>query len=244
MSHSTQPTYSVVVPFYNEEGAAGPLLAEVKTVMEKIGAPYEVLAIDDGSLDRTVEQLSLAARNWPACRVISMERNQGQAAALLRGFAESRGAWIITMDGDGQNAPGDIPSLIAVSGHFDMVVGIRATRRDTWLRRAMSRVANTVRGSMLGDYLKDSGCALKIFRREVAASFWPIRSLYSFMPAFAVAGGFCITEIAVEHRERRTGISKYGFGTFAWRPLLDMLSLWWLLRKRPAIKPAGQARMG
>lgn len=233
---ATHPTYSVVIPFYNEEGAVPHLLSELRSVMDGLGAPYEAVLIDDGSTDGTANALADATRAWPAAQVFAEGVNQGQGAALLRGFRAARGTWIITLDGDGQNDPADIPALLATAQDCDMVIGIRAARRDSWLRRLMSRIANEVRGRMLGDNLQDCGCALKVFRAEVVGSFFPIRSLYSFMPAMAVAAGYRLAEQPVNHRERRTGMSKYGFGTFAWRPLVDMLALWWLLRCRPAIR--------
>jgi len=233
---ATVPTYSVVIPFYNEEGAVPGLLAEVRDTMNRLGGAYEVILLDDGSQDETAARLTSATADWPAARVLALGQNQGQAAALLRGFREARGAWIITLDGDGQNAPEDIPALLVAAQDCDMVVGIRASRRDSWLRRMMSRVANEVRGRMLGDHLQDSGCALKVFRAGVVGSFFPIRSLYSFMPAMALAAGHRVRELPVSHRERRSGVSKYGFGTFAWRPLVDTLALWWLLRCRPAFR--------
>jgi dolichol-phosphate mannosyltransferase len=234
--NAAPPLHSVVIPFYNEAGAIPALLAEVRATMDALGAPWEAVLIDDGSSDGTAAALTAATQGWPAARVIADGENQGQAAALLRGFRAARGPWIITLDGDGQNDPADIPALLAAAQQCDMVVGIRATRRDNWLRRAMSRIANEVRGRMLGDNLRDSGCALKVFRSEVTAAFFPIRSLYSFMPAMAGAAGWRIREQPVNHRERRSGVSKYGFGTFAWRPLVDTVALWWLLRCRPAFR--------
>lgn len=232
-STDSMPTYSVVIPFFNEENAIAELVRELRETMEGNHLSCEVILVDDGSADGTLAQLNAAANAWPACRCIALARNQGQAAALLRGFSEARGAWIITLDGDGQNLPADIPLLISAAAQgYDMIVGIRRDRADSWLRRSMSRLANSVRGKLLHDHLQDSGCALKVFRREIVASFWPIRSLYSFMPAFAVAAGFQVGEIAVRHRERKTGVSKYGFGTFAWRPLCDLLALRWLLYHR------------
>ncbi|MBI5380408.1 MAG: glycosyltransferase family 2 protein [Opitutae bacterium] len=226
------PRYSVVIPFYNESAVARAFVEEVCAAMAGLEEPFEVLAVDDGSTDTTATELARAAAQWPQCRVVRQTPNAGQAAALLRGFAEARAPIIVTLDGDGQNVPADIPRLLPLLDQADMVVGVRAARHDSWLRRKMSRVANRVRARVLGDGLSDSGCALKVFRREVAAAFWPIRSLYSFMPAFAVAAGFRVTEIVVQHRERRGGVSNYGLRVMLWRPLADMLALWWLLRRR------------
>lgn len=243
MSSSPAPAYSVVIPFYNEEGAIPALLAELRATMDALGVGYEAILLDDGSRDGTLKCLQAAAANWPACRWVALTPNGGQAAALIRGFAEARGAWIITLDGDGQNCPADIPALIATAAQgYDMVAGVRQNRRDSWLRLAMSRIANRVRSKILRDNLRDSGCALKVFRREITAHFWPIKSLYSFMPAFAVAAGYRLTEIPVRHRERTTGVSKYGFVTFAWRPLVDMLALHWLLWHRAVAKAGKPSR--
>jgi dolichol-phosphate mannosyltransferase len=224
--------YSVVIPFFNEAAVARAVVEEVCAALATLDEQFEVVAVDDGSRDATVAELERAAAQWPQCRIVRQSPNAGQAAALLRGFAEARAPIIITLDGDGQNVPADIPRLLPLLAQADMVVGVRTTRRDSWLRRRMSRLANRVRARVLGDGLSDSGCALKVFRREVAGAFWPIRSLYSFMPAFAVAAGFRVTEIRVQHRERRGGESKYGLWVMLWRPLADMLALWWLLRRR------------
>jgi hypothetical protein len=139
---------------------------------------------------------------------------------------------IATLDGDGQNVPADLPDLRAQLENCDLVVGWRAQRNDTALRRAMSRVANAVRGRFLGDRLHDSGCALKVMRREVVGSLLPIKSLYSFIPAMAVAAGFRVRELPVRHRERRHGRSSYGLGVMWWRPCMDMLALKWVLTRR------------
>jgi dolichol-phosphate mannosyltransferase len=239
------PEYSVVVPFYNEEGSLEALLAEIRTVMDALGRSYEVVAVNDGSRDATSQKLQATAAGWPACRVLDFSVNRGQAAALWAGFKAARGSWIVTLDGDGQNVPADIPALIALTREADMAVGIRARRKDSAGRRAMSRIANCVRRRVLGDGLSDSGCALKVFRREVLDSFLPIRSLYSFIPAFAHSAGFKLAEAPVQHRERQSGRSNYGFGTFAWKPLMDMVTLWWFFHRRiPGVAdhPARPAR--
>jgi hypothetical protein len=135
------------------------------------------------------------------------------------------------LDGDGQNPPAELARLWSLRGTADMIAGARMGRQDSTLRRTMSRVANAVRRALLRDGVSDTGCSLKIFRREVAASFIPIRTMYSFLPAFAVAAGWSVREVPVTHRARRAGVSKYGFRTMAILPLLDLLTLCWLLRR-------------
>ena len=135
------------------------------------------------------------------------------------------------MDGDGQNAPADIPVLLQHLEQADLVCGIRAERNDSTLRRWMSRLANRVRGRLLGDGMLDSGCALKVMRREVVSALVPIRTLYSFIPALAVAAGFRVAEVPVHHRSRNGGRSNYGLRAFVLMPLVDMLGLLWFRRR-------------
>jgi dolichol-phosphate mannosyltransferase len=222
---------SVVIPFYNEAANVGPLLAELGDAMAALGVAGEVIAINDGSTDATAQALDGCARSWPALRVEHLPRNGGQAAALWHGFKCARGEWLAMLDGDGQNPPAELAVLWALRDAADMVSGARRERRDSLLRRLMSRLANAVRRALLRDGISDTGCSLKIFRREVAESFLPIRTMYSFLPAFAVAAGFSVREVPVAHRPRRAGESKYGFRAMAVQPLMDMLALCWLLRR-------------
>ena len=135
------------------------------------------------------------------------------------------------LDGDGQNPPGELARLWAVRESADMIAGARMNRQDSRLRRVMSRVANTARRAAFRDGVTDTGCSLKIFRREVVGSFLPIRTMYSFLPAFAVAGGWKVREVPVAHRARTAGVSKYGFGVMAIHPTLDLIALSWILRR-------------
>jgi dolichol-phosphate mannosyltransferase len=148
------------------------------------------------------------------------------------------------LDGDGQNPPAELARLWAIRERADLIAGIRAERRDPRLRRAMSRLANAVRRLLLRDGVSDTGCSLKLFRREVAGSFLPIRSMYSFLPAFALAAGYTVHEVPVGHRPRRAGTSKYGLAVMAVRPLLDLLVLSWVLRRvfRQGGAPGSPAR--
>jgi dolichol-phosphate mannosyltransferase len=231
------PDFSVVVPFFNEEAIAAEVIAELVAALEARRLTWEAILVDDGSGDRTAEVLSDAGRRWPGCRVVRLSQNQGQGAALFRGIQAARAPVIGMMDGDGQNMPADFAQLLPLLAAADMVVGVRARRDDSRLRRALSRVANTVRGTLLRDGVSDAGCALKVFRREVAATFWPFRMLNPFMPALAVASGFRVVERPVGHRPRLTGVSKYRLAALLGRPVYDLVAIWWLLRARRKRSP-------
>lgn len=234
--HATAPdlSASLVIPFYNEAESIQSVLTEACLAMEALGRSYEIIAVDDGSKDATRLHAQALTERWPNLRVLAFDKNRGQAAALLDGLKAARGRFLITMDGDGQNDPADISRLLHLLDTSDagMVAGVRARRKDGWLRKRMSRIANAVRQKILHDGVRDSGCALKAFRREVREAFIPIRTLYSFMPALAVAAGFRVVELEVNHRARETGVSKYGLGVMLWRPLMDMLGVWWFTRRR------------
>jgi glycosyltransferase involved in cell wall biosynthesis len=226
------PEISVVIPFYNEAEVAGPVIDELAEAMNRLGRSFEILLVDDGSSDQTANVLARAQERWRCCRILRHPYNLGQGAALWHGLHMARGAILVTLDGDGQNDPADLPMLLQRLEATDLVVGIRTRRQDSWLRRAMSKVANAVRRRWLGDAVHDTGCALRVFRREVLESFLPIRTLYSFIPAFAAGAGFRVVECPVGHRARRAGESKYGLRVMLWRPFVDMLAIGWLLRRR------------
>ena len=231
-SSALRPDYSVVIPFYNEAANAGALIEEINVTMKILRGDYEVLMVNDGSTDTTLEILTRLAEKHPQCRLLNLVPNRGQAGALFAGLKAATAPLVIPMDGDGQNCPADIPGLLAKLGEADMIVGVRQNRQDTWVRRKVSRLANAVRGRILGDGMTDSGCALKIMRQEVISSFIPIRTLYSFMPAMAVAAGFKVIEAPVTHRARGGGKSNYGLQVFLWRPLLDLMGVWWFSQRR------------
>jgi glycosyltransferase involved in cell wall biosynthesis len=226
------PAVTVVIPFFNEAESCRALLTELRGVTNTLPGGCEVIAVDDGSRDETPAILQAVAAEWPDLRVLRLAANSGQAPALFTGMRAARAPVVVTMDGDGQNVPSDIPLLVSRLTEADMVAGVRAQRQDSWLRRRMSRIANGVRSRLLGDGMTDSGCALKAFRREVVDAFLPMRTLYSFMPALAVAAGFKVVEQPVQHRERRAGVSKYGLLVMLWRPALDMLGIWWWRHRR------------
>jgi dolichol-phosphate mannosyltransferase len=227
-----RPRISILVSFFNEEENVAPLLAEIRAVCDTLGQPYEAIFVNDGSTDATGRRLDEVTKDWPEARPLHCQMNRGQAAALFLGMKQARGEILVTLDGDGQNDPADIPRLLAALDDCDMVAGVRARRQDSWLRLAMSRLANNVRSTLLRDGLRDTGCALKAFRREVVECFIPIRTLYSFMGALAVAAGFRIRQLEVAHRPRMRGQSKYGLSVFWWKPLIDMVGVYWFSRRR------------
>jgi dolichol-phosphate mannosyltransferase len=236
MPPNVKPELTVVVPFFNEAANVATVLEELRAALTKLNLVSEVIAINDGSSDGTATEIDRMAQSWPEVRSIHFAENRGQAAALWHGFEQARGAWIAMLDGDGQNPPAELVRLWDLRGRADMIAGARAGRQDSALRRTMSRIANAVRRNALNDGVSDSGCSLKIFRREVARSFLPIRTMYSFLPAFAVSGGWTVHEVPVAHRARRAGVSKYGLRVMAVHPLLDLLSLCWLLRRTVRLK--------
>jgi dolichol-phosphate mannosyltransferase len=227
-----EPYYSIVIPVYNEEDVVGNLLNELRTFASTWRSDYELLLVDDGSSDRTAEIIGNQFANWNQGRLLQLSRNCGQAAALFYGMKRARGQVVILLDGDGQNDPQDIPKILAPLNEVDMVVGVRVERRDSFARRAMSRLANAARSRILGDGVVDSGCGIKAFHRRVVDAFIPMRTLYSFIPALAISAGFTIRQVPVRHRSRSGGKSKYGVRQFLWKPLLDMAGVWWFARRR------------
>jgi dolichol-phosphate mannosyltransferase len=227
-----QPHYSIVIPAYNEEDVVGDLLDELRRFLGTWRSDYELLIIDDGSSDRTAEIIGSRFENWSQGRLVRFSRNCGQAAALYYGMKRTCGQVVILMDGDGQNDPRDIPKVLAPLDRVDMVVGVRVDRRDSFTRRTMSWLANAARSRILRDGAADSGCGIKAFHRRVIDAFIPMRTLYSFMPALAVSAGFTVDQVPVHHRARSGGRSKYGVRQFLWRPLLDLLGVWWFSHRR------------
>ena len=223
------PHLSLVVPVYNEAGNILPLVESSATVLRGLGRPFEIILVNDGSTDTTAAEIAEAHARWPECVELSMGKNSGQALALLKGLNAARGEFLLMMDGDGQNDPRDFPALLALveSGAVDLACGWRVDRHDSTVRRIMSRVANIVRGAILRDGVHDSGCQLRVMRREVRTAFFPMELMQSFIPALAVAAGFRVGEKPVRHHARQYGDSKYGLGRLWWRPAAAMLGLRW-----------------
>ena len=222
---------SLVIPLYNEEDNVVNLVDEVCRVLA--GRNFEVLLVDDGSTDATVARIP----QRPEVRVIEFAQNAGQSAAMYAGVNAAHGKVIALMDGDLQNDPADLPTLLAeLEKGFDLVCGYRAKRKDTPFRRLQSRVANFVRSRFTGDGVRDTGCSLKAMRRECREALIPFRGMHRFIPALIKGMGYKITEVPVNHRARVAGVSKYGFGNRAWRATRDMFGVKWLLSRQFQIR--------
>lgn len=233
------PAISIVIPLRDEEGNVEPLIHELTGVMHSLGRPYEVILIDDGSTDGTFAVLRRLHSADPHLRVIQFERNFGQTAAFAAGFAHARGKLIVTLDGDLQNDPADIPRLLDVARTHDIVCGWRRHRQDAFLTRHVpSVVANWLLGLVSGIRLHDNGCSLKVFRADVVKPLKLAPGMHRYLPALASQLGNRVAEVVVNHRPRQSGRSKYGLSrTFG--VLRDIIGLRGLMRR--AIDPATDA---
>ena len=224
---TNSPSVSVVVPLFNEEENMSILQAELRAALG--GLDHEIIFVDDGSIDCTVERIE----NAPNIRVLRFAKNAGQSAAIYAGLQAARGAIAVLIDGDLQNDPADIPKLLAeISRGADLVCGYRAQRKDTVVKRLTSRVANSVRSRFIKDGVRDTGCTLKAMRRECVGALVPFKGMHRFIPALIKAAGYRLVEISVNHRPRRFGRSKYGLGNRALRATIDMFGVRWLLSRR------------
>ena len=224
------PDISVVIPVYNEAPSLEPLHREVTDALTRLGRPYEVVYVDDGSTDGSFAALAGIHGRDRTVRVIQLRRNFGQTAAFAAGFAAARGRIVVTADADGQNDPADIPALIArLEEGADVVCGWRRDRKDPWLtRRLPSSLANRLISWTTGVRLRDYGCSLKVFRADVVKPLRLYGELHRFLPALAYEQGAGIAEVAVNHRPRVHGRSKYGLSRIV-RVVLDLVTVKFLM---------------
>ncbi|MEM0985356.1 MAG: glycosyltransferase family 2 protein [Pseudomonadota bacterium] len=237
----TRPEFSIVVPVYNEVGNVEALATEIAEALE--GRAYEMVFVDDASTDGTRDRLVDLKRRFPALRVLSHRANAGQSRAIRSGILAARGPVIGTLDGDGQNDPADLPALYRqltradAASDLKMVMGRRASRKDTAWKRFGSRVANRIRRRLLRDDCDDSGCGIKVMDRTAFLSLPYFDHMHRYMPALMGGEGYGAEFLDVNHRERGSGTSKYtNFGRL-WAALSDLRGVVWLIRRRR--KPGG-----
>ncbi|MDR7519553.1 MAG: glycosyltransferase family 2 protein [Armatimonadota bacterium] len=220
---------SIVIPLFNEEGNVRPLHQAIAQALVGYDGDYEVIAVDDGSTDRTLALLEAIHEEDPRWTVIALRRNFGQTAALSAGFDHARGDVVVTLDGDLQNDPEDIPGLLELSARYDIVSGWRADRQDPFLtRRLPSALANRLISAITGVRLHDYGCTLKAYRREVIQDLRLYGEMHRYIPAIASWMGTSVAEMKVRHHPRRSGVSKYGLRR-TFKVLLDLITVKFLL---------------
>jgi len=225
-SPSTHPLISIVVPFYNEEACVSTVLDEILSYQPLA----EIIAVDDGSTDKTWSKI----RSNSKIRGLRLTENRGQSGALYAGLHAARGSICVMLDGDGQNDPADIQSLIDLlqDKAVDVVCGYRKTRKDTTSRRIASRLANFIRRQFLHDGIRDTGCSLKAFRREAVQYLVPFNGLHRYLPAIFLKANLTICEVPVNHRPREAGVSKYTNWDRGLRGIYDLIGVAWLLRRK------------
>jgi glycosyltransferase involved in cell wall biosynthesis len=231
----TEVAVSVVVPVRNEAENIAPLIAEIAAALDG-GLAYEIIYVNDGSTDATAERLAAAMKQRTNLRRIDHARSAGQSAAVRSGVRAARGAIVATLDGDGQNNPAFLPDLIAAIGkggeRVGLAAGQRVGRKASGFKKFQSRVANGVRNAILHDGTRDTGCGLKAFRRDVFLMMPYFDGLHRFLPALVRREGFEIAYVDVIDRPRHSGISNYGFFDRLWIGIMDLLGVWWLIRRK------------
>jgi dolichol-phosphate mannosyltransferase len=226
---------SIVIPVKNEAGNIGPLVAETVAALDGL-ADYEIVYVDDGSTDATVSEIQDLQVSLPRLRLVRHSAACGQSAAIRSGVRAAHGRWIATLDGDGQNDPADIPALWHIVQDSPalpplLIAGHRAHRQDRWSKRRASRLANAVRRRLLHDDTPDTGCGLKLFRRALFLDLPYFDHMHRFLPALVLREGGVVRSVAVNHRPRRRGVSKYGVFDRLLVGITDLLGVLWLRRR-------------
>jgi glycosyltransferase involved in cell wall biosynthesis len=246
-----EPALSIVVPIHDERECLEPLVRELVEVLDPAPGAYEIVLVDDGSHDGSgVVWAAIAARE-ARVRAVRLRRRAGQTAALDAGFRAARGRAIVTMDGDLQNDPRDIPRLVAALDKCEIALGYRLERQDGWLRRASSRIANAVRRRVIVDDVIDAGCSLRAMRRECLERLKLYDGMHRFLPILLRLEGCRILQLPVRHRPRQAGRSKYGIGNRLFAATADLLAVRWMMRRRldyevlpPTPEPRGSSAAG
>jgi dolichol-phosphate mannosyltransferase len=227
---------SVVIPVFEEESSVGPLSQEILAALNPLGIASEVIFVDDGSRDDTVPAVQQAMAADSRIRLVRLATNSGQSAATVAGVRAARREWVATMDGDGQNDPEDLSRLLAALSTARVVIGRRRKRRDPLVCRLSSRIANTIRRIVLRDRAVDTGCALKVFPRDVFLELPCFDGMHRFLPALFYDHGLEPLQVDVNHRPRRAGKSKYTVWNRALRGMLDLFGVLWLRRRKIRVR--------
>lgn len=226
---------SIIVPVYNEAENILPMAREVAAAMDKQPLSYELVFVDDASTDATPEQIGVTRKQDRRVRGLRHERNSGQSAAVWTGIQATSGRIIATLDGDLQNDPADLPRMLAELSNADFICGKRLKRNDTFVRRISSQIARWFRTRALKADFQDTGCAIRVFKREAIEGILPFNGLHRFLPILVHANGSRTLEVPVNHRPRVAGVSKYGVWNRIWRGIYDLIGVGWYIKRR--LKP-------
>ena len=222
---------SVIIPAYNEVESLRPLTVELLDTMRDLGQDFEILFVDDGSIDGTRDLLRKLAEEYSEVRFIGFTENCGQTSAMAAGFKHARGDVLITLDADMQNDPHDIPRLLDKLDQCDVVCGWRQKRHDNLVRRISSRVANYVRNKLSDEQIVDVGCSLKVYKRECVEKLKLFEGMHRFLPTLVKLEGYSVIEVPVNHRERNLGTSKYNIRNRIVKAFLDLLAVRWMKKR-------------
>jgi dolichol-phosphate mannosyltransferase len=242
MNQASTPAVSVVVPVRNEAGNIAPLVAEITAALT---GDFEIVYVNDGSSDGTEGELRSLMASRPFLRQIKHAVSCGQSAAVRTGVAHARAPIVVTLDGDGQNNPAFVPELLrvlATSPRIGLVAGQRVGRKDSGFKKFQSRIANSVRSSVLRDGTRDTGCGLKAFRRELFLALPYFDGLHRFLPALIRREGYEIGYVEVVDRPRRAGVSNYGMWDRLWVGILDLAGVWWLIRRKRRVPEVSEVK--
>lgn len=224
--------YSIIIPVFNEEENVEPLLKRLGETLPSLGGEYEIILIDDGSTDGSAGLVGAHADGDSRIRLIRFESKCGQSAAFDAGFRAARGEVFITMDADLQNDPGEIPKLLSRLGECDAASGWRVKRRDKFLKRISTKIANRVRNKLSGEDVADSACSLRAVKREAALSIKWFNGAHRFVPTLLKLEGYSVIEVPVEHFPRTRGQTKYGVWNRVFRSFYDLLGVRWMKNRR------------
>ena len=223
---------SVVIPVYNEAENVRPLGERLKSALRDWPGELEILFVDDGSTDQTLELLKRAQESDPRIRIAHFRRNLGQTAAMAAGFRLARGRAVVTLDGDLQNDPAEIPRLAEMLKDWDAVCGIRVRRQDSWWKRLSSRIGNGFRNWVTGDDIVDTGCTLKAYRRECLERLELYQGMHRFLPTLLKMRGYRVIQVPVSHHPRRGGKTKYGTWGRLKKGFVDVWAVRWMKKNR------------
>ena len=224
---------SFVIPVYNEEESLIPLYNKIKEVVTENSYIYEIIAVDDGSSDKSLEILKDLRKEDSNIKIVVFEENRGQSAAFDAGFKHATGDFVITMDADLQNDPCDIPKMIQYINDFDVVCGYRAKRQDNFIRKISSKIGNAIRNFLTNDNIIDTGCSLKIFKKKFLDKIKMFKGMHRFLPTLLKLEGAKVYQIEVSHHPRKFGESKYGLGIKkrAFVAFIDLLAVRWMQKR-------------